>query len=70
MPKTLAEARAEATGLDAELKEHKFNCAQCGDKRKGRRMCDQGRGLAAELADARKAVKMWFDPGPDQGALL
>lgn len=70
MPRTLAGARADVLGINAELTDHCKNCATCGDKWKGRRMCETGQGLAAELAAARKLVKTWFDPGPDQGTLL
>jgi hypothetical protein len=62
----LAEARAQARGLDGQLREHRRECLHCMT----RQPCGEVRDLAAELAMVRDEIKHWFDPGPDQGTLF
>jgi hypothetical protein len=62
----LAEARARVRQLDTDLKDHKTYCLDC----RPRAACQEARDMAAELTALRRDIKTWFDPGPDQGALL
>jgi hypothetical protein len=63
----LAERRADAQALDAELKAHRRNCNSC--RGGGRRPCERARELASEVAAIRGEIRHWFDPGPDQMTL-
>jgi hypothetical protein len=63
---TLAEQKAAARGLEAEYQEHRHGCTEC----KPRHRCDYTQHLYTQIGEARRAIKTWFDPGPDQGKLF
>jgi hypothetical protein len=62
----LAERRALARAMGEELDEHRRGCARCMIDRS----CSEARDLAAELAEVRREIRHWFDPGPDQVPLF
>ena len=62
----LAERRAQAAVMSECLKRHERECLHCLTRSR----CSEARHLAVELADARRDVQHWFDPGPDQAPLF
>ena len=63
---TLAEKRAEASGIDIAMKRHAAFCAGC----RGRNRCDKWKAMGADLRKVRDEIAHWFDPSPDMETLF